>query len=280
MCLYASFVCLACWLEPLLTDPQQSINGPTDNCTEDDDYTSSESVDGPNGNTVESDDSSFIQFERSGKSMDAHSEKSIEQSTKKGAMVKLYRQSSLNFDRSQQPYLKLKWATLYIQMAMCHMTLREWLDLRNKSDDFSTFYEGFVSAKYFNDPTLSSRYSNEESTRLKQQNSQLSDDDAAESPDYLDVVKNIFGQLLDGLDYIHSQNIVHHDIKPSNLFINVEGGGKISVQLGDFGLACPLQDDHSKNIVGTPTYAAPEQLEGKCDKKVSASTAFEMTKKF
>lgn len=153
-------------------------------------------------------------------------------------------------------------------MAMCHMTLREWLDLRNKSDDFQTFYEDFLNAKYFNAPTLSRRYSNEDIAHLRQQNSNLSDDDAEECPHYLDVVKNIFGQLLDGLDYIHSQNIVHHDIKPSNLFINVEGGRRISVQLGDFGLACPLQDDHSKNIVGTPTYAAPEQLEGKCDKKV------------
>lgn len=258
-------------MEPLLTDPKQNINYPNDNQTEDEDYSTSESFEGSNGNKLESDDSSFIQFERSEKSSEVQSE-SIKKSTQKGAVVKFHRQSSLNFDRSQQPYVKLKWATLYIQMAMCHMTLREWLDLRNKADNFQIFYEDFLAEKYFNGPTLSRRNSSESSS--------LNDGDVEESPQHLDVVKNIFGQLLDGLDYIHQQNIVHHDIKPSNLFINVEGGRRISVQLGDFGLACPLQDDHSKNIVGTPTYAAPEQLEGKCDKKVMSYIGFESLIKY
>lgn len=264
---------LACWLEPLLTDPQQSINYPNDGQTEDDDESYSESAEVANGSAIESDDSSFIQFERSGKSADTNTETNKNSTpTRKGAIVKFTRQNSLNFDQSQQPHLKLKWATLYIQMAMCHMTLREWLDLRNKSDCFKAFYVDFLTTNYFNGSILNPQLSNEDNGYLQRQNSSepmdLSDDDIEESPHHVDVVKNIFGQLLDGLDYIHSQNIVHHDIKPSNLFINVESGKRILVQLGDFGLACPLQDDHPKDIVGTPTYAAPEQLEGKCDKKV------------
>lgn len=259
----------ACWLEPLLTDPKQNINYPNDGYTEEGDDSYSESVEVANGVANESDDSSFIQFERSEKSPD-HNETN-RKSTDKGAVVKFTRQNSLNFDRSQQPYLKLKWATLYIQMAMCHMTLREWLDLRNKSDNFQEFYQDFLNTTYLNAPELSRRLSSNGNTCMNRQNSNEPMDlseDAEASPHDLDVVKNIFGQLLEGLDYIHSQDIVHHDIKPSNLFINVGSERRILVQLGDFGLACPLQDDHSKNIVGTPTYAAPEQLEGKCDKKV------------
>lgn len=112
---------IACWLEPLLTDPQQQINHPNDNPTEDEDYSTSESMEGPNRTILESDDSSFIQFERSEKSMEVPDESN--KSTQKRAVVKFHRQSSLNFDRSQQPYLKLKWATLYIQMAMCHVSI-------------------------------------------------------------------------------------------------------------------------------------------------------------
>lgn len=92
-----------------MTDPKQTINHSQDNYTEEDDYTSSESVEAGNGNTVESDDSSFIQFERSEKSAELHDESMSKQS---GAVVKFRRQNSLNFDRSQQPHLKLKWATL------------------------------------------------------------------------------------------------------------------------------------------------------------------------
>jgi serine/threonine protein kinase len=66
---------------------------------------------------------------------------------------------------------------------------------------------------------------------------------------------------------------VHHDLKPSNIFISTENdplGYGIIIQLGDFGLACPLQQtDNTKhlNAMGTPLYSAPEQLSGKCDKK-------------
>lgn len=79
------------------------------------------------------------------------------------------------------------------------------------------------------------------------------------------IVRAIFQQILCGVDYMHSQKIVHHDIKPSNIFISTTG--QLQIQLGDFGLACPLRTENHHSVVGTHLYAAPEQLEGKCDPK-------------
>ncbi|KAK9304576.1 hypothetical protein QLX08_004019 [Tetragonisca angustula] len=75
----------------------------------------------------------------------------------------------------------------------------------------------------------------------------------------------ILTQILHGLDYIHSRGIVHHDIKPSNIFISTSE--RLQIQLGDFGLACLLQSENHHSIIGTHMYAAPEQLQGKCDPK-------------
>ncbi|XP_050445577.1 eukaryotic translation initiation factor 2-alpha kinase 1-like isoform X2 [Cataglyphis hispanica] len=81
------------------------------------------------------------------------------------------------------------------------------------------------------------------------------------------MIKEILKQILCGIDYIHSQNVVHHDIKPRNIFISTSG--HLQIQLGDFGLACPLkpQGKKSHSACGTHMYAAPEQLQGKCDPK-------------
>ncbi|XP_018365288.1 PREDICTED: eukaryotic translation initiation factor 2-alpha kinase 1-like isoform X2 [Trachymyrmex cornetzi] len=79
------------------------------------------------------------------------------------------------------------------------------------------------------------------------------------------IVKAIFQQILCGVNYMHSQKVVHHDIKPSNIFISTTG--QLQIQLGDFGLACPLQKEKHHSVIGTHLYAAPEQLEGKCDRQ-------------
>lgn len=59
---------------------------------------------------------------------------------------------------------------------------------------------------------------------------------------------------------------MHHDIKPSNIFIGFENSSLL-VQLGDFGLACPLQSVRHTLALGTRLYAAPEQLNGECNAK-------------
>ena len=77
-------------------------------------------------------------------------------------------------------------------------------------------------------------------------------------------VLSISRQIAQALAYAHQQQpmIIHRDIKPSNIMIE-SGSGRVVVT--DFGIAKLLDADSTRQTlsglaVGTPSYAAPEQL--------------------
>nr|CAI5817145.1 unnamed protein product [Callosobruchus analis] len=65
-------------------------------------------------------------------------------------------------------------------------------------------------------------------------------------------------QILSGVSYLHSNKIIHRDLKLGNLFLSDE----LIVKIGDFGLAAKIEFDgeRKKTLCGTPNYIAPEIL--------------------
>ncbi|XP_071785231.1 eukaryotic translation initiation factor 2-alpha kinase 1-like [Asterias amurensis] len=138
---------------------------------------------------------------------------------------------------------------LHIQMQLCSNTLADWLCERNMDEKAQNTFD------------LVNLYEN----------------------------MDIFQQILRGIEYIHSQNVIHRDLKPKNIFLE-KTGRDLKVLIGDFGLAKEgflpegmdqnnasnhkygrwdnfVPTSHTANV-GTTTYASPEQLKGtKCDYK-------------
>jgi tetratricopeptide (TPR) repeat protein len=87
--------------------------------------------------------------------------------------------------------------------------------------------------------------------------------------------------LADAIHYAHQQGVIHRDLKPANILLqgNREWGvgsrdsdsllptpHSLFPKISDFGLAKLLTDSgltHSGDVLGTPSYMAPEQASGK-----------------
>uniref|UniRef100_A0A3Q3BAL8 Myosin, light chain kinase 5 n=1 Tax=Kryptolebias marmoratus TaxID=37003 RepID=A0A3Q3BAL8_KRYMA len=66
-------------------------------------------------------------------------------------------------------------------------------------------------------------------------------------------------QILEGISYMHQQNIVHLDLKPENI-VCVDTTGT-SIKIIDFGLASRLDDSTPLKVMhGTPEFVAPEVI--------------------
>eukprot|EP01104_Vermistella_antarctica_P005921 TRINITY_DN16668_c0_g1_i1.p1 TRINITY_DN16668_c0_g1~~TRINITY_DN16668_c0_g1_i1.p1 ORF type:complete len:269 (+),score=72.09 TRINITY_DN16668_c0_g1_i1:84-809(+) len=67
-------------------------------------------------------------------------------------------------------------------------------------------------------------------------------------------------QMLRALRYLHTMQIVHRDLKSSNVMMTIDG----HVKLIDFGLACDLEDKEEgvAHTVGSPYWMAPEVIKG------------------
>ncbi|KAI1299269.1 Eukaryotic translation initiation factor 2-alpha kinase 1 [Halotydeus destructor] len=134
-------------------------------------------------------------------------------------------------------------ATLYIQMELCGENLQTWIKKRNeKAIQDMREDKGSCAVNYIN---------------------------LSESLD-------IFRQIVKGVEFLHSHNLLHRDLKPQNILFCRTGSGK--VKIGDFGLATIHEDiietevesfgqpggqtmkgDGHTNGLGTTVYAAPEQ---------------------
>jgi len=72
-----------------------------------------------------------------------------------------------------------------------------------------------------------------------------------------------------GLAAVHEQNLVHRDIKPTNIMVMLKEEGGVTAKIIDLGLAKAVNEPGSQTgismpggFVGTPEFASPEQFGG------------------
>ncbi len=78
----------------------------------------------------------------------------------------------------------------------------------------------------------------------------------------------LLAKLARGVFHAHQHGIIHRDLKPANILMDVsEGKAPGEPKITDFGLAKRLNEDDGYtgdgDILGTPTYMAPEQAQGR-----------------
>jgi serine/threonine protein kinase len=159
-----------------------------------------------------------------------------------------------NFDGNRCPFACNSFgAVLYIQMELCGKNLKTWL--RERNDQIIANYKKSYQTVSSSDDMLS----------------------------YIDskMSLNIFRMVLKGVEFIHSQHLIHRDLKPQNILFSID---ETKVKIGDFGLAtlhnsidneeislhnykqskCTKAEAHNHTGgIGTSIYAAPEQKAGK-----------------
>jgi len=73
-----------------------------------------------------------------------------------------------------------------------------------------------------------------------------------------DLVKVYFHQLASAVDYLHSRNICHRDLKLENVLVSSLDENDPVVKITDMGLSKIVEDTDLKTFCGTKSYLAPE----------------------
>lgn len=75
-------------------------------------------------------------------------------------------------------------------------------------------------------------------------------------------------QICDAMTHAHTHGVLHRDLKPDNVLVEIDSAGNQTVKVVDFGLAQLLSDAEMQRltrtgmVVGDPHYMSPEQAQG------------------
>ena len=96
---------------------------------------------------------------------------------------------------------------------------------------------------------------------------------------------SFISQVASALDAAHAVHLVHRDVKPANVLVDARRGGPEHAYLTDFGIARAMLSAGTLTMagqfLGTPDYAAPEQIngqpvDGRADQYALGCVAYEM----
>jgi mitogen-activated protein kinase kinase len=83
------------------------------------------------------------------------------------------------------------------------------------------------------------------------------------------VLRRITAAIVRGLRFLKDElQIMHRDVKPTNILINCKG----DVKLCDFGVSGQLEKSLAKTNIGCQSYMAPERIKGESQNQVSTYT--------